>query len=136
MTQQNKSGMRLRQSLTNKKKDTLWLIQIATALIACVVLIFTVTKITGTDIDNELLMMFAVSTWLCIVYGILQKTNHISWFYIGLLILMLALIIAFRQHFVEGFRIFWNRASDAMVLGTGRVLPEWELQLNAQQSTE
>lgn len=135
MTQQNKSGMRLRQSLTNKKKDTLWLAQIAAALLACIVLVFTVIRLTGTDAGNELLIMLAVSAWLCIVYGILQKTNHISWFYIGVLVLVLLIIIVFRQYVVEGFRIFWNRASDAMVLGTGHVLPEWELQFNVQQST-
>lgn len=133
MAQQNKAGMHFRQSPTNKKKDTMWLVQIVAALLACIVLVFTVIKLTGAGNGNELVVMLAVSVWLCIVYGILQKTNHLSWFYIGVLVLVLLIIVVFRQYIVEGFRIFWNRASDAMVLGTGHVLPEWELQFNVQQ---
>ena len=51
-----------------------------------------------------------------------------------ILILMLALTLIFRKQVLEGFRIFWNQASDAMVRGTGRVLPEWKLQLSKDQS--
>ena len=48
--------------------------------------------------------------------------------------LVLFLTLVFRKQVLEGFRLFWNTASDAMVSGTGYVLPEWELQLSKEQS--
>ena len=130
MTQQNKAGMRLRQAPNPRKKDTLWLIQTFVAMIASAVLVLTVTTLTG----NAWIVMLAVAVWLCIVYGILLKTKHENWFYMGTLLLMLVLTLVFRKQVLEGFRIFWNQTSDAMVSGTGRVLPEWELQIGKEQS--
>ena len=130
MTQRNNAGMRLRQAPNPRKKDTLWLIQTIVALLASGVLVLTVTTLTG----NAWIVMIAVAVWMGIVYGILLKTKHENWFYLGILILMLVLTLVFRKQVLEGFRIFWNQASDAMVSGTGRVLPEWKLQLDAEQS--
>ena len=130
MTQRNNAGMRLRQAPNPRKKDTLWLIQALVALRASGVLVLTVTTLTG----NAWIVMIAVAVWMGIVYGILLKTKHENWFYLGILILMLVLTLVFRKQVLEGFRIFWNQASDAMVSGTGRVLPEWKLQLDAEQS--
>lgn len=130
MTQRKNAGMRLRQAPNPRKKDNLWLIQTLVALLASAVLVMTVTTLTG----NAWIVMLAVTVWLGTVYGILLKLKHENWFYLGILILMLALTLVFRKQALEGFRIFWNQASDAMVLGTGRVLPEWELQLSKDQS--
>ena len=130
MTQRNNAGMRLRQAPNPRKKDTLWLIQTIVALLASGVLVLTVTTLTG----NAWIVMIAVAVWMGIVYGILLKTKHENWFYLGILILMLVLTLVLRKQVLEGFRIFWNQASDAMVSGTGRVLPEWKLQLDAEQS--
>ena len=130
MTQRNNAGMRLRQAPNPRKKDTLWLIQTIVALLASGVLALTVTALTG----NPWIVMLAVAVWMGIVYGILLKTGHENWFYLGILILMLVLTLVFRKQVLEGFRIFWNQASDAMVSGTGRVLPEWKLQFGEDQS--
>lgn len=130
MTQRNNAGMWLRQAPNPRKKDTLWLIQTLEALLASAVLVLTVTTLTG----NAWIVMLAVTVWMGIVYGILLKTKHENWFYLGILILMLVLTLVFRKQVLEGFRIFWNQASDAMVRGTGRVLPEWKLQLDKEQS--
>ena len=130
MTQRNNAGMRLRQAPNPRKKDTLWLIQALVALLASGVLALMVTTLTG----NAWIVMLAVEVWMGIVYGILLKTKHENWFYLGILILMLVLTLVFRKQVLEGFRIFWNQASDTMVSGTGRVLPEWKLQLDAEQS--
>ena len=130
MTQQKNTGMRLRQVLNPRNKDASWLIQMIVAMLASVVLTLTLTGLTG----NGWMVILVVSVWLCIVYGILLKTKHESWFYLGTLILMLLLTLVFRKQVLEGFRIFWNTASDAMVSGTGRVLPEWELQFSKEQS--
>jgi len=130
LTQQKNTGMRLRQAINPRKKSAFWLIQTLVAVLASSVLTLTVTGLTG----NSWIVMLAVSAWLCIVYGILLKTTHENWFYLGTLILMLILTLVCRKQVLEGFRIFWNKASDAMVSGTGRVLPEWELQLSKEQS--
>ena len=129
MTQQKNTGMRLRQAINPRKKDATWLIQMIVAMLASSVLTFTLTGLTG----NSWMVMLVVAVWLCIVYGILLKTKHENWFYLGTLILMLILTLVCRKQVLEGFRIFWNTASDAMVSGTGRVLPEWELQLSKEQ---
>lgn len=130
MTQQKNTGMRLRQAPNPQKKDASWLIQMIVAMLASSVLTFTLTGLTG----NSWMVMLVVAVWLCIVYGILLKTKHENWFYLGTLVLVLLLTLVFRKQVLEGFRIFWNTASDAMVGGTGRVLPEWELQLSKEQS--
>ena len=129
MTQQKNTGMRLRQAINPRKKDATWLIQMIVAILASSVLTFILTGLTG----NSWMVMLVVAVWLCIVYGILLKTKHENWFYLGTLILMLILTLVCRKQVLEGFRIFWNTASDAMVSGTGRVLPEWELQLSKEQ---
>ena len=129
MTQQKNTGMRLRQAMNPRKKDATWLIQMIVAILASSVLALTVTGLTG----NTWIVMLVVSAWLCIVYGILLKTRHENWFYLGTLVLVLLLTLVFRKQVLEGFRIFWNTASDSMVSGTGRVLPEWKLQLDKEK---
>ena len=129
MTQQKNTGMRLRQAMNPRKKDASWLIQMIVAILASSVLALTVTGLTG----NTWIVMLVVSAWLCVVYGILLKTKHENWFYLGTLVLVLLLTLVFRKQVLEGFRIFWNTASDAKVIGTGRVLPEWKLQLDKEK---
>ena len=130
MTQQKNSGMQLRQAIDPRKKDASWLIRMIVAMLASAALTFTLTGLTG----NSWMVMLVVSVWLCIVYGILLKTKHENWFYIGTLILMMLLTLILRKQVLEGFRIFWNTASVSMVRGTGYVLPEWELQQSKEQS--
>lgn len=131
MTQQKNTGMRLRQAMNPRKKDASWLMQMIVAILASSVLTFTLTGLTG----NSWMVMLVVAVWLCIVYGILLKTKLENWFYLGTLVLVLLLTLVFRKQVLEGFRIFWNTASDAMVSGTGRVLPEWKLQLDKEKSS-
>ena len=130
MTQRNSAGMRLRQASNSRRKDASWLIRMIVAVMACTVLTFTVTGLT----ENAWIVMLVAALWLCIVYGILLKTKHENWFYPGTLAIMMLLILIGRKQVLEGFRIFWNTASDVMVRGTGRMLPEWELQLGNEQS--
>ena len=130
MNQRNHGGMRLRQAPNPRKKETLWLIQTLVALLASGTLVLTAATMTG----NPWIVMLAVAVWMGIVYGILLKNKHESWFYLGILVLMLVLTLVFRKQVLEGFRIFWNQTGDAMVSGTGRVLPEWKLQLGTEQS--
>ena len=129
MTQRNNGGMRLRQAPVPHRKDIRWLLQTLVALLACAVLTLTLTGLTG----NGWGVMLASAACLSAVYGVMLKTRHESWFYIGILIVVSALIFLCRRQVWEGFRIFWNQAGDAMVSGTGWVLPQWELQLGTEQ---
>ena len=93
MTQQKNTGMRLRQAPNPQKKDASWLIQMIVAMLASSVLTFTLTGLTG----NSWMVMLVVAVWLCIVYGILLKTKHENWFYLGTLVLVLLLTLVFRK---------------------------------------
>ena len=90
---------------------------------SCMVLIL--TGIT----HNPWPVMLAVSLSMCVFYGVFVKSRQEGWFYIFGLFLALALSLICRKQILEGFRIFWNNASDAMVSGRGWVLREWELKL-------
>lgn len=129
MTQPNKTGMRLRQIPNPRKKDALWLMGMLTAMLGCAALILALTGLTG----NEPAAMLIVGLWLCVAYGILRKMGRESWFYMGLLAILLVLSLVCREQVLEGFRILWNRTGDAMACGTGYVLPRWELRLAADQ---
>lgn len=126
--------MRLRQVPNPRQKDRLWLIQTAVFLLAAAVLILTLTGLTGFRAGGVPAIMLIVTGCLGIVYGILVKTRQESWFYMGTLLLALMLTLLCRKQMLEGFRVFWNQASDAMLLGTGWVLPELQLQLSAENS--
>ena len=93
MTQQKNTGMRLRQAMNPRKKDASWLMQMIVAMLASTVLVLTAAGLTG----NTWIVMMVVSAWLCIVYGILLKTKHENWFYLGTLVLVLLLTLVFRN---------------------------------------
>ena len=133
MKEQKKKGMRLRLTPYPRKKDMIWLIQAIVAMLAGVVLALTVTSLAGIEDRMVLAVMAGIAVWIGIIYGILKKNGHENWFYIGALILMLVVTVVFREQVLEGFRIFWNQASEAMLRGEGWVLKEWELQLEAGQ---
>ena len=125
MTQQKNTGMRLRQAPDPRKKNDGWILRMMVSMLGSFCMVLILTGIT----DNPLPIMLAVSLSMCVFYGILLRAKQKSWFYIGGLFLALVLSLACRRQVLEGFRIFWNNASDAMVRGTGWVLPEWELKL-------
>lgn len=105
----------------------------ALALAACGVVMLTITALTRSTVETVTVLTLVLSVWLCALYGVLVKTGKESWFYVAGLTLDLLVILIFRRFQLEGFRVFWNQASDAMVSGTGRVIPEWELKLEPQQ---
>ena len=90
--------MRLRQAMNPRKKDAYWLMQMIVAMLASTVLVLTAAELPG----NTWIVMLVVSAWLCIVYGILLKTKHENWFYIGTLVLVLLLTLVFRKQVLEG----------------------------------
>ena len=126
MTQQKNTGMRLRQPPDSRKKNNGWLLQTLVSMLASSCMVLSLTGIT----HNPWPVMLAVSLLMCVFYGLFVKSKQEGWFYIVGLFLALALSLICRKQILEGFRIFWNNASDAMVSGRGWVLWEWELQLD------
>ena len=125
MTQQKNTGMRLRQAPDPRKKNNGWILQMMVSMLGSFCMVLTLTGIT----HNPWPVMLAVSLSMCVFYGIFVKSRQEGWFYIVGLFLALALSLICRKQILEGFRIFWNNASDAMVSGRGWVLREWELKL-------
>ena len=125
MTQQKNTGMRLRQAPDPPKKNNGWILQMMVSMLGSFCMVLTLTGIT----HNPWPVMLAVSLSMCVFYGVFVKSRQEGWFYIVGLFLALALSLICRKQILEGFRIFWNNASDAMVSGRGWVLREWELKL-------
>ena len=125
MTQQKNTGMRLRQAPDPPKKNNGWILQMMVSMLSGSCMVLTLTGIT----HNPWPVMLAVSLSMCVFYGVFVKSRQEGWFYIVGLFLALALSLICRKQILEGFRIFWNNASDAMVSGRGWVLREWELKL-------
>ena len=134
MAQQKIQGMRLRQTKDSRKENNNWLLQMLVSLAACMVLLWSGLELAGFGGSNTMAVMLAVGVYLCLLYGLLLRAQHRHWFFIGVLVLMLLLVLACRNLLLEGYRLFWNQMSDAKVRGTGWILPEWELQLPAQKS--
>ena len=129
MDRKHSTGMRLRQTRDPRKRDSFWLVRAVLAWLASATLTGILNEVTG----NTGTVMLAASVLLCAVYGILLKRKQESLFYMGTLILVLTVMLLGRRQVLEGFRLFWNQAGIAMVRGTGWVIPEWELQLGAEQ---
>ena len=133
MTQQMNNGMRLRQTSGGKKQDRAWLLNLLVAWLSSIAGLLSFAGITGNGSDIVLTVMLAVSLIICMIYGILAGKKLESWRYLAVPVLLLLMLLCVRNQLLEGFRIFWNRASDAMVRGTGWVIPEWQLQLPEKQ---
>ena len=125
MTQQKNTGMRLRQAPDPRKKNNGWILQMMVSMLGSFCMVLILTGIT----HNPWPVMLAVSLSMCVFCGVFVKSKQEGWFYIVGLFLALALSLSCRKLILEGFRIFWNNASDAMVSGRGWVLREWELKL-------
>ena len=125
MTQQKNTWMRLRQAPDSRKKNNGWIFQVLVSMLSSSCMVLSLTGIT----QNPWPVMLVVSLSVCVFYGVFVKSKQEGWFYIVGLFLALALSLIFRKQILEGFCIFWNNASDAMVSGRGWVLREWELKL-------
>lgn len=135
MTQQKKTGMQLRPARSSRTKHASWLIRTAVAVMACAALVLSVTGLCGFTAGAVPVTAVCVGVFLCVMHGLLLRNGCETWFYLAVLALILLVSLILRPQVLEGFRLFWRQISDAMVRGTGRVLPEWELQLKESQHT-
>lgn len=107
--------------------------QMLAAMLSSVVLVLTVGQLTGLYGETVMTVMLAVVVCLCALYGLLLYLRRPHWFFMGLLTLMLILTLLLRTQLLEGFRLFWNRMSDARALGTGLLWPQWQAKLPQTQ---
>lgn len=129
MAQQNTRGMRLRQTENPRKKNRFWMMQMLCAMLGTTAIILTTGKITGLMATALIPIMVMVGICLCGIFGLMVSSKHTDWFYFGMQILILLLVLILRSRVLEGFRIFWRYVSDARLMGTGWLLPKWELTL-------
>ena len=122
--------MRLRWKEDPHSKNTSWLMQMVVALLASLVLVLSFGKLT--DISGATTMAISCAI-LCAAYGLLLRGKKPEWFFYGVLLLLLLLILVCRNQVLEGYRLFWSQISDVRLRGTGWVLPEWKLQMSADQ---
>ena len=131
MAQKNKQGMRLRQKENPRNKNMDWLLQTVVSLVSGLVLVLFFGRLTGFDGNAA---MAISSVCLCVIFGLLQRWERPHWFFYGVLVLLLVLVLICRNQVLEGYRLFWNQLSDARLQGTGWLLPEWELQLPKEKA--
>lgn len=105
------------------------------AMLGCSVLLLSGSKLAGFGGSSVVAVMAAVGMYLCAMYGLLLRARKTDWFFIGTLLLLLLLVLVCRKQMLEGFRVFWSRMSDARLLGTGFLWPEWQRRLPQEQST-
>lgn len=129
MAQQNIRGIRLRQTENPRKKNRFYVMQMLVAMLACGTLILTGGVLTGLTETAVLPVMAAAAIALCGLYGLLLRLKHPDWFFLGMQMLILLLVVALRRWVLEGFRLFWSYLGDAKLAGTGWLLPQWKLTL-------
>lgn len=134
MTPKTKKGMWLRPLEQLQHENSGCLIRIAAAAMAYCVLTFAFAELTGFAKISHPLAMLLTGICLCVIYGLLAGVGRECWFYPGVLILMLLLILLFRQQILEGISIFWNQLGDTWTSAAGWVLPELKTQLSSQES--
>ena len=134
MAQKRKPGMRLRQS-TDPRKNTDWITHLMMTLSGSTGLILTMAGLAGFRLGSTLLILLLTSALFCCTYALLMKLGKQQWFAPGLLVLMLLITLAFRQQVLEGWRLYWNQLSNAMMEGRGWILPQLRNQLSSQKQT-
>ena len=123
-------GMWLRIPEQSQNRNLTWIIRTAAAGAAFCALTIALEELTGLEMTAALL----TGVCFCLVCGLLACVRRQGWFYPGGLILMLLLVLLFRQQVLEGICMFWNQAGDAWTSATGWVLPELQTQLPSRES--
>lgn len=125
--------MQLRLTENPRKKNRFYWMQMVSAMLACISLVFTVGTITSLTGSSMMVAMLTGSVILCAIYGLFLRKKCPDRFFLGVQILVLVLILISRSRVLEGFRLMWNTMADARLLGTGLMLIPLELQLDQGQ---
>ena len=133
MTRKANKGMWLRQTEREQKVNDSWIILMVSAMIASTVLILFSTELTGFRMVYSPLAMLLVSGCLCVCFGILVRLQRQQWFYSGVLMVALGLVVLFGRQLLDGICLFWNQMGDTWTAGTGWVLPELEVRTQMQE---
>lgn len=132
MHQEKDGGLRLRPWDKSPQHPSRWLPAMLLAWSGAAALVVTLVSITG--VEGVTAEMLVTTSYLCILYGLLLRGNRGQWFFPGVLVLALILVVGAGEQVLEGFRLYWNRMGLAVIRSTGWVLPEWETHLPGEQS--
>ena len=132
MAQNRKPGMCLRQTL-DPPKNTNWLLRLMMSMAGTTALLLMAAGLAGFRLGSTMLILLLAGGLFCGAYGVLNKSRRPQWFAPGVLVILLLLVVIFRQQVLEGWRLCWNRLSVTMVASKGWVLPKLECQLPAGQ---
>lgn len=134
MTQPNKKGMWLRPVEPEARAGAGWLLSTAAALLALAALLLPLAALTGFEKICHPSVMLLAGGSLCVIHGVLRALRRQAWFWPGSLVLLLALILLFRQQLLDGVCLFWNRLGDTWTASTGWVLTELEVQAGVAEA--
>lgn len=133
MANTNQTGIWLRPAERAEGIYSSWILNTVMELAAYVVFAYIAMELSGFQALCEPWVLLLTGGYLCVLHGILAKFQRAAWFYHGVLIFLLLLVFFGRWYILEGARLVWNQLGDVWVAGTGRVLPELELQLRAPE---
>ena len=133
MTQVKNKGMWLRPAEQSQKKNKDWILFTCTALLTYIALALAFVELTGFHKLYPVQVLLLGGIILCAIYGVLLRYQRQGAFYPAVLILLLMLVLLFRQQMVDGLCLFWNQLGDTWTAATGWVLPELETHCEPQQ---
>lgn len=133
MKQKQISGMRLRLKEDPRGEKLSLILAMAVMLVSSLVTLMSLAHITGFDGKTEIAAMLAAAGLVCLVYGLLMRVRQEGWVYVIALLLACLVVLVYRSQVLEGFRLFWRDLGRTLVLGTGWVLPQWQLLLPEAQ---
>lgn len=121
MTQETKSGLWLTRKDAADTRGGALVLQTAVALLACLVQVLTLGKLTG-----ETLVMGFAGAYVCVLFSVVTRLRKQTWFYPGVLLAMALVVLLCHRQVLAGFCQFHSRLGEALTRGTGWVLPELE----------
>lgn len=127
MTPKVNTGMWLCQP---EKKEPAWLLSAAAALAACTVALMASAVLTGfADLYTPWVMVLT-GGGLCLLHGAMAKLHRRSWFYPGVLLILVLAVVLFGESFRNGIGLIWNQIADQRTAATGWMLPQLQTEPN------
>lgn len=126
MHQKNHSGIRLRSRDESATGSAAWLLQIVVSLLALGAEVLIFAELSGFQQPQAVAILAATGAFLCVFYGLLTKFERQGWFFLVVLLAMLAVCLIYRQALLAGYCAFRGQLSDILTAGTGWVLPALE----------
>ena len=133
MIREKKKGMWLGLAQDSAKSGSGWMIHTVSALLIYSVCILVFMELTGFSRMCDYWKVLLPGLGICLVYGILLKFQKQNWCLFLVLLVLLVILLFFREETLEGVRLFWNQMGDVWTEKTGWMLPKLKRQLDMQE---